>query len=169
MPLLAHFGIGFGGKGLDPRIPTWALVGSAILLDLLALVTFFFSETWFHHGLVMAGVWSLIAMGITWILVSRSNTLQASQQNGVAPLPPKRTTLIIGLLVMSHWVLDAIGWPMIMYNPDASGVPVFFDDTITVGLGVYRTWAGAIIIELGVLFLGLIIYYRNSPNKNSIR
>lgn len=77
------------------------------------------------------------------------------------------TTLIIGLLVFSHWVLDFIGWPMSAINPYATGVPLLFDDAVNIGLGVYRTWIGALSMDLGVFFvgLGLYIYYMKRIKK----
>jgi len=69
-----------------------------------------------------------------------------------------KTITIIGLLVFSHWVLDFIGWPMSALDPNAPGVPLLFDDAVNIGLGVYRTWIGALSMDLGVFFIGLGIY-----------
>lgn len=167
MPLLAHFGMGFAAKAVDPRIPTWILVVSALLIDILAGLLFLLSWLWFTHGMLMAIVWTLIAMGITWIVVSRYNKRQSADNKDFIIFPVKRTTLLIGLLVFSHWILDAIGWPMVMYNPDSPGVPILFDNTYTIGLGVYRTWTGAVVMELGFLLLGLVLFFKFKNQKKN--
>ena len=69
------------------------------------------------------------------------------------------TTLIIGILVFSHWVLDFIGWPMSAIDPNATGVPLLFDDAVNIGIGVYRTWFGALLMDIGVFVFGLGLYF----------
>ena len=66
--------------------------------------------------------------------------------------------LIIGFLVFSNWILDFIGWPMSVINPDLTGVPLLFNNSVTIGLGVYSTWIGALTMDIGVFVVGLAIY-----------
>ncbi len=70
----------------------------------------------------------------------------------------KKGAILIGILVLSHWVLDFIGWPMRVINPDLSGVPLLFSDLETVGLGVYSTWFGALTMDIGVFAVGFALY-----------
>ena len=158
LPLFAHFGVGFAGKIFNPRIPTWALLVSALLIDIIAFTTFFFAATWFSHGLIMSIIWTLFGMGITLIVVQRHNSKQKPSGNSKVEFSPTYTALIIGCLIFSHWILDCIGWPMIFYNPESPGVPLFFDQTPAIGLGLYSTWPGAIATEIGVLIIGILIY-----------
>jgi len=69
-------------------------------------------------------------------------------------------SIVIGFLVFSHWVLDFIGWSMSVINANAMGVPILFDDAVWIGLGVYTTWFGALVMDIGVFFVGLGIYLR---------
>ncbi len=47
---------------------------------------------------------------------------------------------------------------MSVIDPNATGVPLLFDDTVNIGLGVYSTWFGALLMDIGVFAVGLIIY-----------
>jgi hypothetical protein len=90
------------------------------------------------HGLFMAAVWSMIAFALAALI-----------------LRDRRTSLAIGLLVFSHWVLDFISHPMFSTIPD---LPLFFTGSPKVGLGLYRTAAPAILIDLGLLAAGIVFY-----------
>lgn len=68
------------------------------------------------------------------------------------------TSLIIGLLVFSHWVVDFVAKPMTHAFPIDVGVPLFFDGSQVVGLGAWGTAAGEYIGEYGTTALGLAIY-----------
>ena len=170
MPLFAHVGIGFAAKRIAPKIPIWALLISALGPDIIAIF-FIFMPTfkWFHHGLVMVIIWSLIAMGITifFNMYLNSRIDQEEKQKVTQLIYP--TAIIIALLVFSHWVLDFIGWPMSAINPAATGIPLFFNDLLLVGLGVYRTWFGVLTMEIGGLVPGILIYIyciKKAKNEN---
>lgn len=159
MPALAHFGIGLLTKRLAPQIPLWTLLVSAMFIDLLSFVFLF--AIWISHGLFMSVIWTIIAMLITALITMRLNLKNEQDKTKKSTIWNNvdfNTTLIIGLLVFSHWVLDFIGWPMSVINPSATGVPLLFDDAINIGLGVYSTWIGALLMDLGVFVVGLVVY-----------
>jgi membrane-bound metal-dependent hydrolase YbcI (DUF457 family) len=87
------------------------------------------------HGLFMTVVWSLVAAAIAFIF-SRE----------------RRTSIAIGLMVFSHWALDFIVY---FY------MPLFFDNSQTIGLGLITTVPGLIVgILLEVILIGGgIIFY----------
>ena len=100
----------------------------------------------------MALVWSASSIVIT-VLITKLLNSKKNQEIKVL-----YTSLAIGFLVFSHWVLDFIGWPMSVMVPDATGVPLLFNDSLTIGLGVYSTWFGALTMDIGVFVIGLAIY-----------
>ena len=159
MPALAHIGIGLVAKRIAPQIPLWALLISVMTIDILSFIFLF--ATWISHGLFMAIVWSIVSMLLTAFVRIRL-TSRGDQNQGrnlsIWRMDIWQTSIIIGLLVFSHWVLDFIGWPMSALNPNAPGVPLFFDDAVNIGLGVYSTWVGALLMDIGVFFVGLVIY-----------
>jgi len=154
MPLFAHVGIGFAAKRAGPKIPLWALLLSALGPDLIAIPLFFLPDmTWFHHGLIMGVVWSLVAMLLTAIVIKYVK----KDENSKSFI--NYTCIIIAALVFSHWILDFIGWPMSALDPTATGIPLFFNDIQLTGLGVYSNITAAIIMDLGIFVAGILIYY----------
>jgi hypothetical protein len=90
----------------------------------------------------MSAAWSVLAGAIIF-LFSRD----------------RRLSLVIGLVIFSHWVLDFIA-----HDPD---LPLFFDGSPLVGLGLEWThtanglvvhWARGLIAEIGLLVGGIVIY-----------
>jgi len=159
MPALAHIGIGLAAKRFAPQIPLWALLISAMFIDILAFMFLF--ATWISHGLFMSVIWSIIATLITALITKRLNS--KNEQNKITKTPSwsresLRITIIIGFLVFTHWVLDFIGWPMSVIDPNATGVPILFDDNVNIGLGVYSTWFGALLMDIGVFVVGFAVY-----------
>ena len=156
MPALAHFGIALVTKKFTPHIPLWILLISAMFLDLLSFV-FILAPLWTSHGLFMALVWTVLTMTITYTSIKFSESKKKNNKITWG-LGGFKVSLIISLLVFIHWILDLIGWPMTVINPNSIGTPLLFDDAVNIGLGVYRTWVGALSMDIGVFILGLVVY-----------
>jgi hypothetical protein len=169
MPLFAHVGVGLMSKKILPKMPGWALVVCAMGIDIMAGVLFW-APIWTSHGLVMSIVWSILAALITALcLKSKSNQeSQSENSNSKTSDSLMKTTIVVGILVFSHWVLDFIGWPMIAFGFEDRGVPLLFDLSPNAGLGVYRTLAGGLIFEIVVLSLGILIYYQTIKEMNKV-
>ncbi len=90
-------------------------------------------------------------MGIIWSAAATLFTFLISKN--------KKASLVIGLLVLSHTVLDIIASPMLAFYPTDTKMPVFFNDSLSVGLGLFKYKALALISEFGFLIAGLIIYF----------
>jgi hypothetical protein len=67
----------------------------------------------------------------------------------------RRTSLVIGLLVFSHWILDFISHPMMSTVRD---IPLLFEGSPKVGLGLYSSPIPALVIEFGLLGAGIAFY-----------
>lgn len=159
MPALAHFGIGLAIKRFTPQVPLWVLLIGAMFIDIVSFI--FLSAIWISHGLFMSVIWSIIAMITTALITMRLNSKNEKDKPNKSirwSMVNLYTTLIIGLLVFSHWVLDFIGWPMSVIDPNATGIPLLFDDAVNIGLGVYSTWLGALLMDIGVFVVGIAIY-----------
>ena len=148
-----HFAIAFAAKPAAPKAPLWVLLVATEILDLLAFAFMAFgiehgapdpSLAW-SHGLFMSVVWSAVS-GAMAFLFYRDH----------------RTSIAIGLLVFSHWVLDFISHP-----PD---LPVLFGGSPRVGLGLESSIAVGIIMEFGMLAGGIAIYwFARKRNRNQVR
>jgi hypothetical protein len=153
MAALAHLGAGLAAKRIAPEINVGYLILGAYALDFIwggfvaagvehalkpdAVV----APAYWDHGLFMATVWSLLA-GLIAAWIGRN----------------KRTGIVFGLVVFSHWVLDFITHPMTAVFPHDTGLPLFFSDSPLIGFGMYRTRLGVNLGDFGAVALGIAIY-----------
>ncbi|MBN2736761.1 MAG: hypothetical protein JXR70_07245 [Spirochaetales bacterium] len=140
---LAHLGFGFAAKSLSPKIPLGILLVCPLLLDLIymALALFGVNEGFWSHSLMMALVYSLVVWAIAFLITKKA-----------------KDSAIPGLLVLSHWVLDFITWPMLAVLDDPEGMLFYWDESFRFGLGLYRTIPGVILGEAGITLTGIALY-----------
>jgi hypothetical protein len=152
MPAIAHIGVGFAAKRIAPSISVIYLI---IAAELIEIVFFVFVAAGiesmpepdkspfapYSHGNFMGVIWSLGAALLTF-LISRN----------------KKASIIVGLLVLSHTILDIIASPKLAFYPTDTKMPVFFNDSLSVGLGLFKYKTIALISEFGFLIAGLLIY-----------
>ncbi len=149
-----HLAVGLAAKRAAPRTSLIILLVASELIDLLCFAFIFaglersseqlsLSYIPWSHSLFMAVVWSIAASTIIYVF-SRD----------------RRTSIVIGLVVFSHWILDFIA-----HDPD---LPLFFGNSPLVGLGLEWThtanglivhYAQGLIVEIGLLIGGFIIYW----------
>jgi hypothetical protein len=149
---MAHLGVGLIAKRAAPKTNVTILILAAYAIDLIWGIFYFAgiehmpedgaagTNPW-SHGLFMSLVWSLL-VGVIAFWVSRK----------------RNTGLIVGLLVFSHWVVDFISHPMRAVFPSDTGLPLLFENSPVVGLGVWSTQLGVNIGEYGTLALGIMVY-----------
>jgi hypothetical protein len=149
---LAHMGVGLAAKRVAPKIPLVYLLIGAYVIDIIWGVFYFTgveqypgagisaAAPW-SHGLFMSVIWSVSAALLTRLITRNF-----------------RTSVIIGILVFSHWVVDFIAKPMRFTFPSDSGLPLLFNGSPEVGLGLYSSQIGVNAGEYGTLVLGLVIY-----------
>lgn len=153
MPAIAHVGVGFAAKRIIPNLPVIYLIIAAEFIEIVFFILVAagiesmpqtdkspFSP--YSHGVFMGIMWSLIAALFTFLI---SNN--------------KKATLVIGLLVLSHTILDIIASPKLAFYPTDTMMPVFFNDSLTVGLGLFKYKTIALLSEFGFLIAGLVIYF----------
>ena len=98
----------------------------------------------YSHSLIMGIFWSVI-IGLISFRITKN----------------QKTSLIIGLLVFSHTALDIIASPKLAFYPTDLAMPVFFDNSLSIGLGLWKYKMIALIGEFGILIAGLILYLLN--------
>ena len=152
MPAIAHVGVGFAAKKIAPDISVIYLI---IAAELIEIVFFVFVAagvenmpladkapfTPYSHSVIMGIIWSVVA-GLITLLISKN----------------KKVSIIIGLLVLSHTILDIIASPKLAFYPTDTKMPIFFNDSLSIGLGLWKYKAIAYIGEFGILIAGFIIY-----------
>lgn len=154
-----HLGVGFAAKVVAPKAPLWSLLLASETLDLWSAVfltsgmekmaTYEMnfrdglsiltpgSIPW-SHGLLMALIWSLLFGVITYLL-----------------LKDRRAGIVLGVVVLSHWMLD-----FLVHTPD---LPLLFASSPKVGLGLWGSGPGllvSLVLELILLGGGAWIYLR---------
>ncbi len=71
-----------------------------------------------------------------------------------------RAATVLGLLVASHWVLDAIVHP-----PD---LPLWPGGAARLGLGLWNSVAGTLLVEGTLFAAGVAIYARHAPARDRV-
>ena len=161
-----HLAIGFAAKPATQKAPIWVLLVAAELLDLInfplqalkienypiGAVNFVNglqmaspAHMPWSHSLFMAVVWSLLAAGIAYIAYK-----------------DRKTSSIIGMVVFSHWFLD-----LIVHPPH---LPLFFNSSPTVGLGLWTSGPGlifSIVLEFALLATGIYFYLASRKKESS--
>lgn len=94
------------------------------------------------HSLVGALLWSFVLAGI-YLAVRRY----------------RRGALIVGLGVFSHWILD-----FITHRPDLA---LGFGG-IYLGLGLWNSLAGTLVVEVGLFIGGLVLYLRSTRANDNV-
>src|SRR3989454_2318569 len=161
---VGHYGVSFAAKRRDPSIPLWALFVAVQLLDVSwSLFVFFGVEKVrivpgitasnpldlyympYTHSLVAALLWSLGA----YVAYRSIRGFGAS----------RRAALLVAAAVFSHWVLD-----LIVHRPD---LPLY-DNTLKMGLGLWNYRAAAFLLEVAILFGGMLLYLRSTTATTSV-
>jgi hypothetical protein len=146
-----HLAVALGARTIEPRPSLGALVAATYALDLLwplflllgietvrihpgdtAFTNLEFTRYPWSHSLLVVLMWGLAGAATAWIALRH-----------------RRAALIIGAVIISHWLLD-----FVTHRPD---LPLWPDGP-KVGLGVWNSVAGTILVE-GLLYLGAIAVY----------
>jgi membrane-bound metal-dependent hydrolase YbcI (DUF457 family) len=149
---IGHFAVGFASKRVAPQVLLGVLLLAPLFLDVLwpiflvlgietvridpgntAFTPLDLHDYPYSHSLVMALVWSLL-FGAMWLALRRD----------------RRAAVVLGLAVFSHWVLD---W--VTHRPD---MPLWPGSSSAVGLGLWNSVAGTLIIEVAMFVAGVAIY-----------
>ena len=156
---LGHLAPAFAAKSVTPKAPLWILLIASETNDLLSLL---FSAVGIEpkvvitkmdfdqgirylapvtspwsHGLFMSVLWAVLAAAIAFLFYR-----------------DRRTSIVIGSVVFSHWLLD-----FLMH----SNLPLFFDGSPQVGLGLENTGIGFLlmtVLDLLLLASAIVIYFR---------
>ncbi|HWA33956.1 MAG TPA: metal-dependent hydrolase [Cyclobacteriaceae bacterium] len=159
---IGHYALGLGSKKFNAA-PSLAMMFIAVqLLDLLwpiftllgiesftidpgntALTPLNFTSYPWSHSLLMSIVWGIVLGGIYYLFTKN-----------------RPGSLLLALLVISHWLLD-----FITHRPDLQLSP--FSET-RVGLGLWNHPVLEPVIEFGMFFAGAIIYWNAAKPKRRV-
>ncbi|MCF8243451.1 MAG: metal-dependent hydrolase [Melioribacteraceae bacterium] len=157
---VGHYGVGFAAKKIDNKPSLGTIFFAAQFIDLLwpvllllgiehvqidpgntAFTPLNFSYYPFSHSLLGVLVWGAL-FGFAYYLIKKE----------------WKTSLLLGVLVLSHWVLD-----LFTHRPDLPLVPW---SEIKVGFGLWNSVIFTIIVELGIFFAGVYFYLTSTKAIN---
>jgi hypothetical protein len=154
---VGHYSVALALKSEKNKIPLWVLFIAVQLLDyILATLVLLGIEklrvikgftagsmldSYFHpysHSLVAAVIWSCIAAIVykpicSWLGLAYT----------------KAASLIIGVAVFSHWILDLIAHPRDL---------AIYDNTLKVGFGLWNYRDPEFALEIALLAVGIMLY-----------
>jgi hypothetical protein len=157
---IGHFGVGLATKKIDSKPSLGTLFIASQFIDLLwpvfllfgmekvqieqgntAMTPLNFISYPYSHSLFGVFVWAILLGTIYYILKKNF-----------------KTSLLLGLLVLSHWILD-----LITHRPDLQLLPW---SNFKMGLGLWNSVALTIIVEGFIFVLGAYFYLSATKSKN---
>lgn len=132
----------FSSVGLEPKAVTTVMDFNQGVKYLTPV-----SDPW-SHGLFMSIIWAIVAAAIAFLFYRN-----------------RRISIIIGLTVFSHWILD-----FLMH----SNLSLFFNGSPQIGLGLENSGIGFLfmtIFDILILAAGIAVYFRarkRTMRKNEI-
>ncbi len=158
---IGHFAVALAAKKVVPGTSLATLIVGAQFLDFLwpvfllagvehvridpgntAVTPLDFYDYPLSHSLLSSIAWAVIVGGL-YYLVKRE----------------AKTAVILYLVVLSHWVLD-----FITHRPD---LPLLPWSGVNVGLGLWNSVPGTVLLELAMFFAGIAIYIRTTVAEST--
>ena len=160
---IGHFGVGFAAKKFIRKISLGTLLLASQFIDLLwpffvilgiekvaidpgntAFTPLDFVYYPFSHSLLGVLIWALI-FGAVYYFIKKD----------------LKTSVILGILVLSHWILD-----FITHRPD---LPLLLgSNSPLVGLGLWNSIIATVIIESLIFILGVYFYISVTKATNKV-
>ena len=157
---IGHFGTAFAAKKFAPKLSLGTLILAAQFIDLLwpvllllgiekvaidpgntAVTPLDFYHYPISHSLLGVLGWAVL-FGLVYYLIKKN----------------WKNSLVLGVLVLSHWVLD-----LLTHRPDLLLIPGL---ELKVGLGLWNSLIGTLIIELAIFAGGVYLYMKMTKAKN---
>jgi membrane-bound metal-dependent hydrolase YbcI (DUF457 family) len=157
---VGHFAVALGARRAVPRVSLGTLVAAAILLDLIwpilllagvervridpgntAFTPLAFDHYPWSHSLLTTAAWGVAAGALVF-----------------ARLRNLRAAAIVGLLVVSHWLLD-----FVTHRPD---LPLWPGGPLA-GAGLWQSIPGTVVVEGALFAIAVEMYRRAFPARDA--
>ncbi len=163
---IGHYGIGLALKKVEPRLSLGLLILGAIMLDILfglfllvgiehakivpdatVVSPFEFYDYPFSHSAVGAVMWATAGFLAYWLWPTGDR------------MHRKRPAFILAVAIFFHFILDVIS-----HTPDMT---IIGNNSPSLGLSLWNSLAGTMIVELGILFIGIALYMSATKSVSS--
>ncbi len=165
--LLGHLALGVAAKPLSPRVPLWALLVAAMLMDflfnLLVLAgieavspsgtrSFPPQNDQFHyhdysHSLLVAVGLSLVVLLVYWAVWGARTRGQGVRKSWAGGL-------VLAVLVFSHWPADVL-----THLPEMPILPGNWGELPTIGLELAAKPPAALVVEVIMAVAAVAVYF----------
>lgn len=155
---IGHFALGFAAKKIAPKTnlawnffacqfldliwPVLVLTGiETVQVDPNAtkFTPLDFSHYPYSHSLLMTLVWSAL-FGLIFLAWKKD----------------RKSAVVLGLLVFSHWILDAV-----VHRPD---LPILLEGP-KIGLGLWNSKLTTVLLESALFIVGISLYLQSTEQK----
>jgi len=158
---IGHFGVGFGAKASAPKTSLGTLFLASMLLDLLWPSLLLVGA---ERVRIAPGITKVTPLDFEYYPISHSllavigwAVLMGLSYQAIKRYP--RGSIVLGVLVVSHWVLD-----LIVHRPDLQLAP---GSNVRVGFDLWASLPGTLVVELGIFAVGVVIYLRQTVAKDT--
>ena len=157
-----HFGLAAAVKAKQPQVPLWSLMLATAWLDVLFVPLYIAGieriepapgtgGTGYGEGVIYAdythSLVGALALGLLFGLI--------------AAVPwRRRTGVVLGAVVFSHWVLD-----LLVHRGDMPILPGNFGDLPRLGFGLWQIPLAAAATELALVAIGAVLYGRAAARR----
>jgi hypothetical protein len=157
---IGHYAVALAAKKAAPKPSLGTLLIAAQFLDLLfpvlvlvglehvrpdpgntAFTPYDFYDYPISHSLATSIAWS-VAFGLIYFAIRRD----------------RKGSWVLGLCVLSHWILDAIS-----HGPD---MPIAPGLSAYVGLGLWNSVPATVVVEGAMFLIGVVLYARTTVAKD---
>ncbi|HEY0251869.1 MAG TPA: hypothetical protein VGC41_10100 [Kofleriaceae bacterium] len=157
--IAGHFGFAAAVKGKETAAPLWGLMLACQWLDVVFVPL---TAAGIEKIVPVAGTTGgygdvVIYADYTHSLVGA--TLLSIILGALFARYGRRTAIVIGLVSMSHWVLD-----ILMHRQDMPILPGNAGNLPRLGFGLWRSHAASAVAELVLVVLGTLLYARAARN-----
>ena len=159
---LGHYAVALAAKRATPGTSLGTLIAASQLIDIIwpllvlmgiervvvdpgitVVTPLNFIQYPITHSLLAVLVWASLFACLYW-LITRNQT----------------GTMVVWFAVLSHWVLD--------YFTHIPDLPLYPGSEKMVGLGLWNSLAGTLVLELGIFFVGMVLYLGATRPANRI-
>lgn len=163
---IGHYAIGFMLKKVEPRLSLGTLIFGTAMLDILfgfflltgveharivpgatAVSPFEFYDYPVSHSVLGAAFWAAIGFLVYWLWPKKDHILR------------KQPAFVFAAAIFSHIILDIIS-----HTPD---ITIFGNNSPGIGLSLWNSIAGTMIVEIGLFFIGVFLYMRTTYSASS--
>lgn len=159
---LGHYGVALAAKRIAPRESLGATVAGAQWLDLLwpVLLLVGLERVRIVPGFMAASSLEFVSYPISHSLAAAVGWAVVGGVLYLAVTGRSRGAAVFGALILSHWLLD-----LPVHGPD---LPLWPDSRVELGLGLWNSLAATLLVELGLLAAGTLLYLRGTRARDGV-